>query len=232
MKHPNYKGIALKLVILWSSIVLMGFFWLTAKGAGEPVSLSVLPQVPRENEPIVATFKLNNPSSQQVVTRYQFFANGHLLKEGMATIMSDSSNTYSYTYENPLELGSQVTFLVRTQSDLGSYEKLVSTPAYPPQVWSSFVSFASFSTSVMSSISTMTYYQGALGGQMGLNVGLVCAAVLLGLLMFLELSRPVLQNKTIAVLGNMKLRFGTVTWILLIVFLGVIYTKVALLISM
>ena len=224
----SQKSFKLKIIIIWMAILLMGSFWLTMRTSSEPVSLAVVPEVPREGEPIIAIFKLNNPTSQLMSTKYQFYANGELVKEGTATIPAGSSKLYKYAYKNPLELGEQVKFVVKTQSERGNYERVVSSPPYPPQVWSSFVSFASFSTSVMSSMSTMTYYQSTFGNNLGLNIGIVAATVLIGFLIFLELTKPSLQQKTVATLGRLRLRFNTVTWILFIIFMGMVYTKVVM----
>jgi len=225
------RSIKLRIIIIWMAILLMGSFWLTVRTGSEPVSLAVVPEVPREGEPIIATFKLNNPTSQPISTEYQFYVNGELMKEGATTIPSGSSKLYQYAYENPVELGEQLKFVVKTQSEQGNYERVVSSPPYPPQVLSSFVSFASFSTSVMSSMSTMTYYQTTFGSDMGFNIGLITAAVLIGLLIFLELTRASLQQKTVATLGRLRLRFNTVTWILFIIFIGMVYTQVAMMIT-
>jgi len=127
-----------------------------------------------------------------------------------------------------LQLGEQVTFVVRTTSARGDSEKSVSLPTYPPQIWSSFVSFASFSTTVMGFMSSMTYYQSSFGSGIALNVGILVSLVLMGLLVFLELTHPLLQERTIAILGRMRLRFNTVTWILFIIFMGIVYTKVVM----
>ena len=134
----------------------MGNFWLTTLASSDPVTMVVVPEVPREGEPIIATFNFNNPSPQTITTEYQFYANGELLQAGTATIPPRSSKQYQYAYQNPLQLGEQVNFVVKTHSGLGSYEKTTSLPSYPPQIWSSFVSFAAFSTSVMSSMTAMT----------------------------------------------------------------------------
>ncbi len=220
-----------KVVIVWLAILLLGSFLMTVKGTSDPVSLVVIPQVPRQGEPIIAIFKLNNPSSDALVTRYQFYANGKLVKEGITTIAPGFGKTYKYAYEHPLPLGEQLNFVVKTESAWGDYEKSLSSPAYPPQVWSSFVSFASFSTSVMSVMSTMTYYQSTFGSEMGFNVGLLFTVVLISLLIFLELSEPLLEQKTIAILGRVRLRFNTVTWILFLIFMGIVYTKVVMILG-
>ena len=227
----NQRGIKLKIIIIWLAILLMGSFWLTVRASSDPVSLAVVPEVPREEEPIIATFKLNNPSSQAVSTEYQFYANGKLLQEGTTIIAPGSSKLYQYAYKNPLLLGEQVNFVVKISSPQGSYRKVVSLPAYPPQIWSSFVSFASFSTSVMSFMSSMTYYQSTFGSDIGFNVGLLCTIVLMGLLVFLELTLPLVRDKTVTVLGRLRLRFNSVTWILFIIFMGIVYTNVVMILT-
>jgi len=227
----QHRGIMFKLAILWLGILLLGSFWLTVGRTSDPVSLVVIPQTPREGEPVIAIFKLNNPSPHPLVTEFQFYANGQLLKEGITTIAPESGKTYKYAYKNPLQLGEQLNFLVRTQSELGNHEKALSSPPYPPQVWSSFVSFASFSTSVMSSISTMSYYQSAFGSDIGFNIGLLSSVVLITLLIFLESTQPLLQAKTTTILGRLRLKFTTVTWILFIIFTGIVYTKVVMILA-
>ncbi len=220
-----------RLVIIWLGILLLGSFWLTVRGTSDLVSMVVIPQAPREGEPVIATFKLNNPSAHALVTNYQFYANGELLKAGATTIPPNSNKTYKYAYENPLQMGEQLNFVVRTQSGRGNHEEVLSSPPYPPQVWSSFVSFASFSNSVMSSMTTMTYYQSAFGNDKGLHVGIIMSIVLITLLIFMELTRPAVEGKTVATLGGLRIRFSTVTWILFIIFMGIVYTQVVMILA-
>ena len=228
MEENKDRGTAFKLAMVCLAILLMGSFWLTVRVTSDPVSLAVMPEAPRQGEPILATFKLNNPSSQALVTSYQFYANGELVKEGATTIAPISNKAYQYAYANPLRMGEQLNFTVRTQSELGNYEKVVSSPPYPPQVWSSFVSFASFSTSVMSSMSTMTYYQSTFGSDMGLNVGIIATIVVIVLLIFLELTQPLLRQKTVTALRGLRLRLSALTWILFIIFMGIVYTEIVM----
>ena len=126
-------------------------------------------------------------------------------------------------------MGEQLNFVVRTQSERGNYGRALSSPPYPPQIWSSFVSFASFSTSVMSSMSTMTYYQSTFGSDIGFNVGIIVSMVLITLLIFLELTQTAIGRKTVA-LGSLRIRLSTVTRILFIIFLGMVYTEVVMII--
>ena len=225
----NDKGVYFKLGIVILSILVLLSFWLTLRVASEPASIVIAPAVSREGEPIIVTFKLNNPLSEPLTTDYQFFANGEFITEGTSTIAPSGSETHKYAYENLLQIGQQVNFLVRTSSNLGEYEKVASSPPYPPQIWSSFVSIASLSTTVMSSMSTMVYYQSVFGSDSGLNIGFICSAVLIILLIFMELNQTLVGSKNTTTLGRLKLRFGPVTWILFIIFLGVFYTRVVFL---
>ena len=231
------KAFIYKITIVSLGILLLGSFWLSLKMAAEPVNLVIRPAVPREGEPVLATFKLNNPTSQALLTNYQFYVEDRLVAEGATTIAPVSEKTYEYAYENPLKLGEQLNFRVNSQSEYGNYERIVSLPPYPPQIWSSFTSFASFSTSVMSSMSTMAYYRSTFGGDIGLNVGIIVSLVLICLLIFMELSHPVvennptLRNQAVTMLSRMRLRFSTVTWILLIISLGIVYTTVIAIIT-
>ena len=77
-------------------------------------------------------------------------------------------------------------------------------------------------------MASMTYYQGTFGGDMTFNVGLLCTIILVALLIFLELTQPVLAGRTVAVLGRLRLRFSTVTWILFIIFMGIFYTSIVM----
>jgi len=221
----------LKIVIVWLAILLFASFLYSMLSVLHPLSMVVHPEVPRQGEPIVVTFSMRNTSPEPSTAEYWFYANGELLNSGTTTVFPSTTKTYRYAYNNPLELGEQVNFLVKTQSELGNYEKTLSSPPYPPQIWSSFVSFASFSTSVMSSFSSMTYYQSTFATDTGFNVGLLSTIVLIALLIFLELTQPLLQGKTIALLGRLRLRFSTVTWILFIIFIGMIFTQIVLVIT-
>lgn len=55
--------------------------------------------------------------------------------------------------------------------------------------------------------------------------------VLIALLIFLELTQPLLQKKTIAILKRLRLRFNTVTWVLFIIFMGIVYTRVVMIVA-
>ncbi|MFC1937404.1 hypothetical protein ACFLWY_02445 [Chloroflexota bacterium] len=231
MNDDTNRGTAFKLAIVWLAILLMGSFWLTVRISADPISLAVVPAAPREGEPIIATFKLNNPSTEEITAEYQFYANGELLKEGTTVIAARSSKVYQYACKNSLPLGEQINFVVRASSPLGEVEEIVSLPTYPPQIWSSFTSFASFSTSLMGTMSSMTYYNATFGDDIAMNIGLLVSLVLISLLIFMEMAHPGLGGRTVAVVGRLRLRFGTLAWILFIIFMGMVYTKVVIILA-
>ena len=80
-------------------------------------------------------------------------------------------------------------------------------------------------------MSSMTYYQSSFGTDIGLNVGIVAVLVLIAMLIFLELSPNLTLRGGVAVLGRVRSRFSTLTWILLVIFIGMIFTRVAMILS-
>jgi acyl dehydratase len=230
-----------KLVVALLGIVLVGTFWLTARQMQKPVSLTVMPEAPRLGEPVLASYTLNNPGLGNLVTSYQFYVDGSLLRDGLTTIPPLSSKTYQYSFASPVKLGDKINFDVVASSALGKYEQSASLPPFPPQIASSFISFASFSTTVMSSMATTAYYSGNFTSTLGMNTGLVISVSLIILLICLELAGASLQylaNASYPLSGRMLLlqkfryRFSTLSWVLLIIFIGIIYTKIVMIISM
>ncbi|MDP2719600.1 MAG: hypothetical protein Q8P44_07210 [Dehalococcoidia bacterium] len=244
-RGENHRLFA-RLLIVWMVILSLAIFAHAQNSSQQPLSLSVLPEVPREGEPMLISFTLNNPGSGAEEAAYTLFINGEKVKIGRTLLSPFSSKNYSYIYINDQKLGGQARFYVTSSTSRGSYDQNVSLPAYPPQVWSSFVSFASFSTSVMgmgsmgsmgssmsSSISTMVYYNDNFTSNAGVQVGLIFALVLVLLLVFKEVSAPVCYNKyRFSLIVPLRLRFRTVTMILLIIFLGMVFSRVVMLLTL
>ncbi len=199
--------------------------------AAAPVAMSVFPEVPVEGEPLLVTFNLNNPSLHANLVDYELYVNGKLVMEGATELVPFSNEKYQYTYVNPLKMGEQITFVVKSTIDGKSQDEYISLPAYPPQVWSSFVSFASFSTSVMSYMSTMAYYDQTFGNGATLNVSVIFSIVLIGLLIYLELTEPSLSEKTLKFIGDLRIRFSRLSAVLFVIFIGMVFTQVALIIG-
>lgn len=179
----------------------------------------------------MATFKLSNSSGQEMSGDYELYANGILIKTGSTVLPAHSIKVYQHLYSHELRLGDRVSFLAIFRTDQGAYEKTMSAPPYPPQVWSSFVSFASFSTSVMGSMSSMVYYQDTFTANIGLQVGMVFAIVLLHLLIFREVTVPVPRPVGVGNLGLLRVKFRFLAAVLLIIFLGMIFTRIELILG-
>lgn len=218
-------------MVVWFAVLVMVSLVVGLHDAAAPVSVSVFPEVPQQSEPILVTFNLNNPSIQATSAEYQLYANGNLIMEGVTELPPMSSKKYQHTYINPLEMGKQVTFVVKSTLDGTVHDEYVSLPAYPPQVWSSFVSFASFSTSVMSYMSTMAYYDQTFGNDAALNVSVIFSIVLIGLLIYLELTEPSLSEKSFKFIGDLRIRFSRLSAVLFVIFIGTVFTQVALIIG-
>ncbi len=214
-----------RIAIIWLAILILATFMAGSSSRSDPVNLTVLPQVPREGEPVIVNFNINNPSLQAEAVHYQLYIDGQTVIANSSRLPPQSSDYSEYAYRNQLRLGEQVNFVVKSISEEGEHGEGFSIPPYPPQVWTSFVSFASFSTSVMGFMGTMSYYKGSFGMEEGPNVGLICALVLIGLLVFVELTP--LEEKGI-IIGRLRIRFSRLLWILLLIFIGMAYTRVVL----
>jgi len=154
----QHKGLILKIVMTWLAIfALLGFF-IATRSSGDQIIMSVMPEIPRVREPVVVTFDLNNPDTEPSTRSYRLYANGSLVGSGTTIVAPQASAKYQYAHTNYLERGEQVSFFLEASSDNGNMNKMVSLPPYPPQLMSSFVSFAAFSTSVMSSMLSMEYF--------------------------------------------------------------------------
>ena len=167
---------------------------------------------------------------QPPATSYQLYVNGRLIENGSTTIAPQDSSKYQYAYANLLERGEQVNFVLRTSRDGSSVDEIVSLPAYPPQLMSSFVSFAAFSSSVMSSMITTEYFTDTFGTTSGLNTGMIITIILIALLIFLELTQAVTTGKGITILGRYRAGFRNMSTVLFIIFVGMVFTKVVMIV--
>lgn len=226
------RGLLVKIVTLWLCIFLLIGFILTARSVASPLSLSVIPQVPRVGEPILVSFAVSNPDTKAVDAKYELYANGRLKQAGMLRIAPGESAKYQYVCASTtLQRGEQASFVLNASSPAGSFSRAVSLPAYPPQLMSSFVSFAAFSTSVMSSMISAEYFKNTFGTARGVNAGVMVTAVLIALLIFLELTQAVRGRGRFALLTAYRVSFSTLSAILFIIMLGMVFTTTVLIIS-
>ncbi len=231
IRSSKDKGLILKIAIAWLSILLLVGFLIATHATTDEITLSVIPEVPKTGEPVVATFVIGNPTNESVTTSYQFYINGQLVERGSTSIAPGDSSKYQYAYRNLLEWGQQINFLLRTSSDSGSYEKAVSLPAYPSQIMSSFVSFAAFSTSVMNSMISTEYFTDNFGTGSGLNTGIIITLVLIGLLIFLELTQAINTSRGSLIISSYRARFSILSTFLFIIFIGMVFTRVVMILA-
>jgi hypothetical protein len=68
----------------------------------------------------------------------------------------------------------------------------------------------------------MAYYEGAFDSNQGLNVGMIFSIVLIILLIYLELSEPLIK-KTLTVIGYLRIEFSRLSAVLFILFISMVF---------
>jgi len=227
-KASNHKELILRIAITWLCTILLIGFLIAIRSAAGPITMLVLPEAPKEGEPIIATFTISNPDDTPLKTNYQLYVNGKLIENGSATVAPQNKIKHQYACKNSLKRGEQVNFVLKTSSDRGNFDKIVSLPPYPSQLMSSFVSFAAFSTSVMSSMISSEYFTNTFDTTSGFNTGITICFVLIALLIFLELTQAIAVGRQITILGTYRASFRIVSTILFVIFIGMVFTKVVM----
>jgi len=233
-------------LLLSLTIVILMAFIFSMRDLSKPISMSVHPEVPREGEPISVAFTIKNFDSHKTTYTYMLYANGVKVFQGTTSIAPYSSKRNGYLYKNPMVLGDQVNFFLEVKSPKDTVTKTISSPAYPPQVWTSFVSFATFSTtmagtmassSIASSttttttaITTMTYYSEYFGAKEAINIGVIFSIVLIILLIHIEVTEPFSGLESFT--GRVRVRFNRLNIVLFIIFISMVFTQIALIISL
>lgn len=217
-----------KAFIAWTAVLLLAIFTASLHQFSDPVSIKVFPTVAKEGEPMLITFTLRNFDISKMPADFEFYVNGERVIDGTTELKPFSSQLYQYFYESPLKLGEQANFLVRVKTPFKVYEELLSTPSYPPQVWTSFVSFASFSNTATSYMTTIAYYEDTFDVN-AINVGLIFTLVLIPLLVFSVLAEPYTRKRTI--IGRLNTRFSRLSTILFIIFMLMVLTQIVMIIS-
>jgi hypothetical protein len=90
---------------------------------------------------------------------------------------------------------------------------------------------AAFSTSVMSSLVSMQYFDDAFGATSSINAGIIISIVLIILLIFLELTQTLTTGGRVTVLGRYRFGFANISAILFIIFIGMVFTKIVMILA-
>jgi len=223
------RPLAFKLLFVWGAVLFGACLLYTLAQPQHGVSLALFPEVPRQGAPVLAVVSFENREAAAKRVAYRLFLNGELLDHGSISLAPGTSATSSYTFKNRLPDGEPVCLAVSGSSGGRAFTGSVSNPVYPPRVWSSFMSFAAFSTTVMTFMTSAGNYEASFAGNQGLNTGLLCSVVLILSLIFLELSEPVQAGRGKIML--LRTRIGALTWILLVIFLGMVFTRVAMILA-
>ncbi|MEM2594280.1 MAG: hypothetical protein QXV96_05150, partial [Candidatus Bathyarchaeia archaeon] len=102
-------------------------------------------------------------------------------------------------------------------------------PPFPPEAFTSFISFASFSSTLMGYITTLSYYTTTITPSEGINAGLILSLTLISLLIFIELTDPA-YGRIGDRIKHLRRNFTREAIILLSIFLAMVATKIVFII--
>jgi hypothetical protein len=75
----------------------------------------------------------------------------------------------------------------------------------------------------------MAYYQGSFGVRNAINVGVIFSIVLIALLIHVEVTEP--YGRMLNMLGRLRRRFNKLSAVLFIIFMSMVFTQIALILS-
>jgi len=230
------KRAYLKTFAVWAAILfLVTFNASLLNTVWQVVNIIYYPTLPQEGQPIVIMFTIKNFDPNEQAYGFWFYVDGVPIMTGTTVVSAGAYKQFKYITISPGMVGKSMKAYVRVQSlnSHASYEKQIQIPPYPPEIWSSFSSFATFSSTLMGYMTTLSYYMTTMDQASlysGLNMGLTFSLTLIGLLVFLELSDPTYGKIGTRVL-NFRKRYGLLTVALLIIFISMVLTKIVLIIS-
>ena len=217
-----------RIVVLWALVLSLVLFY---QGfGGNVIGIDYFPVFPRCGEPVQITVRLINPGPEPRLLDVRVYVDGLIVAEWLANIDGGSAKEYRVVGPSRFGVGGSVRVYVEA-SDVESgavYSRSAMVPPFPPEVFTSFISFASFSSTLMGYMTTLSYYTttvAAVTPAEGVNVGLVLSLTLIGLLVFMELTDPA-YGKMGERITHLRRNFTREALILLIVFLAMVATKI------
>jgi hypothetical protein len=209
----------------------------------EVLTLRFFPTVVRENEPLVITVTLNNFRLQPQRYQVGLYVDGEqiLLAETIVEPMSIHLFTYTRACPKTGEALRVYAEALNIETDERSVSYL-NVPQYPPELLMSFSAFSSFATSLTStsssstSLATITYYLNTMGlsadgaEKPTINTGMIISVTLILLLIFMDLTDPAYGKVGKRILA-LRERYGILAISLLIIFAGIVLTKVVMIIA-
>ena len=234
----NFREVALGFIGLFLCIMLVN----SLEVQSSPLTLGYFPTVTKEREPLDVTVQVRNTAAEPQRYLVRMFMDGVKIFSSESEIDSLSSQSFTYTRASP-KMGSAFRFYAEALNlETGvKHSDVILVPPSPPEVWLSFAAFSSFATSLtstssMSSSLTIAYYQSMMGlmsTQFPLspvNVGLTLSICLIGILVFLELADPSYSGVGRRV-RQLRSRYGFLAAILLLIFVGIVLTRIVMVIA-
>lgn len=206
------------------------------------LTVRFFPTVTRENEPLVVTATLNNIRLQPQKYRVSLYVDGEQVASAESQLEPASTQCFTYTRASPKPGEALRIYVEAVNLNTGEkYREYLNIPQAPPELWISFSAFSSFATSLTStsttSLATLTYYLNTMGmtaqeatGQPAVNTGIIVSIVLILLLIFIELTDPA-YGRIGRKLAALRVRYGTLSASLLLIFAGIVLTKVVMIIA-
>lgn len=209
----------------------------------EALTVRFFPTVIKENEPLVVVATLKNVRPQPQKYCLSLHVDGGQLAAIEFTLEPAAAQSLTYTCASPKTGKALKIYVEAVNIDTGEkYTAYLNIPQSPPELWISFSAFSSFATSLTStvsttSIATITYYLNTMGmaaqpnsSQPAINTGIVVSIVLILLLVFIELTDPA-YGRIGRKLAALRGRYGTLSVSLLLIFAGIVLTKIVMIIA-
>jgi len=242
-KKTGGKGLAYAYAILFLAIILFN----SHNQTSNVLNLSHFPSTPRENEPFTIRAMIKNTADDARRYSLTMYVDGEEKMYSESTFDALSTQSSTLTIESP-KLGTAIRIYAEaTDLETGdTYTQSLLMPQNPPEAWMSFASFSSLTTmllssssssssSLMSSSFTISYYKNTVGlsqsaARLSINIGLIASVTLVALLIFIELTNPVFGNFGLN-LKKLRNRYSLLTANLLLVFVGLVLTRIVMIIS-
>ena len=236
------RALALAYVFLFLVIILFNSFDQTS----DVLNLSHFPSIPRENEPFTIRAMIKNTAVEPRKYSLTMYIDGDAVMASESTFDPLSTQSSTLTLESP-PLGSALRIYAEA-IDLETGDKYTQSllmPQSPPEAWMSFASFSSLtslllsssssSSSSMSSSFTISYYKNTIGlsestVRWSINIGLIASITLVALLVFIELTNPGFSDLGPRLKG-LRARYSLLTANLLLVFIGLVLTRIVIIIA-
>ncbi|MEM0253528.1 MAG: hypothetical protein QXK78_03100 [Candidatus Bathyarchaeia archaeon] len=227
--HLENKKYLYRVAALWALALMLITFYLSVSGS--VIGINYYPAVPREGDPIQVTVRLHNPNPEPKTYAVKVYVDGVKAAEWLATLEGGAIKEYRLLEPKSLKIGESLRVYAEAAdiTTAETHQASAMIPPYPPEAFTSFISFASFSSTLMGYMTTMSYYTTTITPTEGINTGLTLSIVLIGLLIFIELTDPA-YGKIGDRIKHLRRNLTKEATILLIIFLAMAATKIAFII--